>query len=88
MNLLQMDLEEKAGSMFIPMACMRKTDPLLKNLLFGFSQDKVSPTLPATWADYTNPANGHFKGLLDDVAIYHSVLTQAMVTLMYNSGKP
>ena len=57
-------------------------------LVFGFIQDKVSPTLPDTWADYTNPANGHFKGLLDDVAIYHSVLTPALITLMYNSGKP
>jgi Bacterial Ig-like domain len=57
-------------------------------LVFGFIQDKVSPTLPDTWADYTNPANGHFKGLLDDVAIYHSVLTPTLITLMYNSGKP
>ncbi len=57
-------------------------------LVFGFIQDKVSPTLPDTWADYTNPANGHFQGLLDDVAIYHSVLTPTLITLMYNSGKP
>jgi hypothetical protein len=56
------------------------------SFVFGFIQDKVSPTLPDTWADYTNPANGHFKGLLDDVAIYHSVLTPALITLMYNSG--
>ena len=56
-------------------------------LVFGFIQDKVSPQLADTWADYTNPANGHFKGLLDDVAIYHSVLTPALITLMYNSGK-
>ena len=58
------------------------------SLVFGFIQDKVSPQLADTWADYTNPANGHFKGLLDDVAIYHSVLTPALITLMYNSGKP
>jgi hypothetical protein len=56
------------------------------SLVFGFIQDKVSPTLPDSWADYTNPANGHFKGLLDDVAIYHTVLTPAIITLMYNSG--
>jgi hypothetical protein len=56
--------------------------------VFGFIQDKVNPTITDTWADYTNPANGHFKGLLDDVAIYHSVLTPALITLMYNSGKP
>jgi hypothetical protein len=56
--------------------------------VFGFIQDKTSPTISDTWADYTNPANGHFKGLLDDVAIYHSVLTPSIITLMYNSGKP
>jgi hypothetical protein len=57
-------------------------------LVFGFIQDKVNPTITDSWADYTVPANGHFKGLLDDVAIYHKVLTPALITLMYNSGKP
>jgi len=59
-----------------------------KSFVFGFIQDKVSPTITDSWADYTKPANGHFKGQLDDVAIYHSVLTPALITLMYNSGKP
>lgn len=58
------------------------------SFVFGFIQDKVSPTIPDTWADYTNPANGHYQGLLDDVAIYHSVLSPAIITQMYNSGKP
>ena len=57
-------------------------------LVFGFIQDKVDPTVTDSWADYSNPANGHFQGLLDDVAIYHSVLTPDLITLMYNSGKP
>ena len=61
-------------------------NPANNSLVFGFIQDKVSPTLADTWADYTNPANGHFQGLLDDVAIYHSVLTPALIILMYNSG--
>ncbi len=56
--------------------------------VFGFIQDKVSPTITDGWADYAVPANNHFKGLLDDVAIYHTVLTPALITLMYNSGKP
>jgi hypothetical protein len=56
--------------------------------VFGFIQDKVSPTVLDTWADYNDPANGHFKGLLDDVAIYHIALDPAIITLMYNSGKP
>jgi hypothetical protein len=57
-----------------------------KNFVFGFIQDKNSPTIPDSWADYTITANGHFKGLLDDVAIYHSVLTPALILQMYNSG--
>jgi len=58
------------------------------SLVFGFIQDKVDPTVPDSWADYNDPANGHFQGLLDDVAIYHSVLSQNLITQMYNSGKP
>lgn len=56
------------------------------SLVFGFIQDKVNPKITDPWADYSNPANGHFHGLLDDVAIYHSVLTPTLITLMYNSG--
>ncbi len=58
------------------------------SLVFGFIQDKVSPTITDGWADYSVPTNNHFQGLLDDVAFYHSVLTPALITLMYNSGKP
>lgn len=56
-------------------------------LAFGFIQDKVSPSITFDWADYNITTNNHFKGQLDDVAIYHSVLTQTIITLMYNSGK-
>jgi len=55
-------------------------------LALGFIQDKVNPTLTDSWADYNITTNNHFKGLLDDVAIYHSVLTPSLITLMYNSG--
>jgi hypothetical protein len=58
------------------------------SFVFGFIQDKVDPTITDSWADYNDPASNHFQGLLDDVAIYHSVLTPALITLMYNSGKP
>jgi hypothetical protein len=57
-------------------------------LAFGFIQDKTSPTVPDDWASYAITTNNHFKGMLDDVAIYHKVLTPALITLMYNSGKP
>ncbi|TAL65043.1 MAG: hypothetical protein EPN88_10105 [Bacteroidetes bacterium] len=58
------------------------------SLVFGFIQDKVSPTILDGWADYSVPGNNHFKGLLDDVAIFHIALPPAVITLMYNSGKP
>jgi|WetSurMetagenome_2_1015567.scaffolds.fasta_scaffold11228_3 hypothetical protein len=61
---------------------------LNNSLALGFIQDKVSPSITDDWASYLIPTNNHFKGLMDDVAIYHSVLTQALITLMYNSGKP
>jgi len=63
-------------------------NPANNTFVFGFIQDKVSPTIPDSWADETVPANGHYQGLLDDVAIYHSVLSPSIITLMYNSGKP
>ncbi len=72
--------------MYIATGLKYAGNPANNSLVFGFIQDKVSPTIPDSWADYTNPANGHFKGLLDDVAIYHSVLSQSLITLMYNSG--
>jgi hypothetical protein len=62
--------------------------PANNTLVFGFVQDKVSPTITQPYADYSDPTTGHFKGLLDDVAVYHKLLTPAMITLMYNSGKP
>ena len=54
--------------------------------VFGFIQDKVDPTITDGWAAYTDPANGHFKGLLDDVSIFHKVLSPKIIGLMYSSG--
>jgi hypothetical protein len=56
--------------------------------VFGFIQDKVDPTITDSWADYTVTTNNHFKGLLDDVMIFHKALTEQEITLMYNSFKP
>ncbi|MEI6900259.1 MAG: LamG-like jellyroll fold domain-containing protein, partial [Bacteroidota bacterium] len=56
--------------------------------VFGFIQDRVNPTIADDWAKYENPANNHFKGLLDDVRIYHRSLTLDEITMMYNSAKP
>jgi len=56
--------------------------------VFGFIQDKSNPTIPDSWADYTIPTNSHFKGLLDNVKVFHKSLTEQEIQLMYNSEKP
>ena len=58
------------------------------SFVFGFIQDKVNPTVTDSWAQYSDPANNHLKGMLDDVRIFHKTLTATEVTLMYNSEKP
>lgn len=58
------------------------------NFVFGFIQDKNSPTITDSWADYTVTTNNHFKGQLDDVRIFHKALTDTEIQLMYNSEKP
>ena len=58
------------------------------NFVFGFIQDKNDPTLPDSWAQYSDPLNNHFKGMLDDVRFFHRVLTATEISLMYNSEKP
>jgi hypothetical protein len=59
-----------------------------KNFVFGFIQDMNDPSIADAWAQYSDPNNNHFKGLLDEVRIYHRPLTQADITSMYNSAKP
>jgi hypothetical protein len=56
--------------------------------VFGFIQDKVDPTITDSWADYNITTNNHFKGWLDDVRIFHKVITPNEILLMYNSEKP
>jgi len=57
-------------------------------LALGFIQGSTNRTITDTWADPADPANNHFKGLMDDVRIYHKPLTANEVLLMYNSEKP
>jgi hypothetical protein len=57
-------------------------------LAFGFIHSRVG-TLFATepWGNYTLPTSNHFQGQLDDVRIYHKVLTPGEITSTYNSEK-
>ena len=50
--------------------------------VLGFIQDYENPTVSDDWADYTDPDNNHFDGILDDVAIYHRALTEQEISLM------
>jgi hypothetical protein len=61
---------------------------LSKNLAFGFIQGRNNRTITDSWADYADPSNSHFKGLLDDVRIFHKALTEQEINLMYQSEKP
>lgn len=62
---------------------------VVNELALGFIQSRAG-TLWADepWGGYTFPGANHFHGLMDDLIIYHKVLTQAEITLMYNSGQP
>ncbi|MBT1685809.1 LamG-like jellyroll fold domain-containing protein [Dawidia soli] len=57
-----------------------------QNLAFGFLADRSSTAFD--YAVYSNPNHNHFKGQLDDVRIYHKVLTDKEIEVMYNSEKP
>jgi hypothetical protein len=57
-------------------------------IAFGFIQASENVTIADGWADYAVETNNHFKGQLDDVIIYHKVLTEKEMQLMYDSGKP
>lgn len=56
-----------------------------ENMAIGYYSD-VSTTI-YDWADYNNPDSNHYAGLMDDVIIYHKVLSETEIQLMYDSGK-
>jgi hypothetical protein len=61
---------------------------VLPELAFGFIQSRGG-TLWDTepWGGYDIPTANHFGGLLDDVRIFHKVLTADEIGLMYSSAK-
>ena len=62
---------------------------VVNELALGFIQSRAGNLWDAEpWGGYDQPGANHFHGLLDDVIIYHKVITQAEITSMYNSGKP
>jgi hypothetical protein len=62
---------------------------VVNELAFGFVHSRAGimwDTEP--WGNYDSPDANHFKGLLDDVRIFHKTLTAQEVDLMYQSEKP
>jgi hypothetical protein len=64
-------------------------EPDVKNeLAFGFVHSRGGTLWDAEpWGGYAIPTANHFEGALDDVLVYHKVITEAEILLMYNSGK-
>lgn len=62
---------------------------VVNELAFGFIQSRAGTMWDAeSWGGYDFPDASHFKGLLDDVRIFHKTLTAQEVDLMYKSEKP
>ncbi|MCU0419664.1 MAG: Ig-like domain-containing protein [Cyclobacteriaceae bacterium] len=62
---------------------------VVNELAFGFIHSRAGTLWDAEpWGGFDQPTANHFKGLLDDIIIYHKPLSEAEIGLMYNSGKP
>ena len=57
-------------------------------LALGFIQGSLNRIITDTWADYADPLNNHFKGVMDDVRIFKVALTASEVTTLYTAEKP
>lgn len=61
---------------------------VLPELAFGFIQSHGGTLWDnEDWGGYEKASANHFKGSLDDVLIYHKVVSAAEIQLMYNSGR-
>jgi Bacterial Ig-like domain/Concanavalin A-like lectin/glucanases superfamily len=58
------------------------------NFAIGFIQASGNRIIADSWADPSVTTNNHFKGLLDDIRIYDTAISEAAILLMYNSEKP
>jgi hypothetical protein len=59
---------------------------VVNELAFGFVHSRAGTMWDnEPWGGYDFPTAQHFKGQLDDVKIYHKVLTETEIQLMYES---
>lgn len=62
---------------------------VVNELALGFVQSRAGTLWDAeSWGGYAQTSAKHFKGLMDDLIIYKKAISEAEITLMYNSGKP
>ncbi|MEX0721993.1 MAG: Ig-like domain-containing protein [Balneolaceae bacterium] len=77
------DAEER---MVIGMAYGGEEPDVYPELAFGFVHSRAGTMWDEEpWGGYDIPTANHFKGQLDDVKIYHQVLTETEIQLMYAS---
>ncbi len=61
---------------------------VVNELAFGFVQSRAGTLWDAEpWGGYDQATANHFRGQLDDIKIYHKVLTPTEIQLMYDSEK-
>ncbi|MDZ7757305.1 LamG-like jellyroll fold domain-containing protein [Rhodohalobacter sp.] len=59
---------------------------VVNDLAFGFIQSRAGTMWDnEPWGGYDFPTAQHFKGQLDDIKVYHKVLTDTEIQLMYQS---
>jgi hypothetical protein len=60
----------------------------VNELAFGFIHSRAGTEWDSEpWGGYDFPTANHFRGQLDDIKIYHKVLTPTEIQLMYDSEK-
>lgn len=60
----------------------------VNELAFGFIHSRAGTEWDnEPWGGYDFPTSNHFRGQLDDIKIYHKVLTPTEIQLMYNSER-
>jgi len=57
-------------------------------LALGFIQATGNPIITDSWAQWSDPTNNHYKGLMDDLRIWKAALTASEVTSLYAAEKP
>jgi len=88
-NLFLTDLGEPTKEMgIIGLKYAGVAPETVNELAFGFIQSRAGTLWDdQPWGGYDLPGANHFKGQLDDVRIFHKVLTTTEIQLMYNSEK-